>query len=251
MITLKFDQVNTLPEEAGIYMIQNVLNGKKYIGSTNCFKRRLTRHRSELRMGIHHAIHLQRAYNKYGEDKFIIAILEKCEPIHDTLLMIEQKYLDLLPEYNSNKNATRKYSKIPVIKINKVKKKIDQYDLNYNYVRTFDSISDASRSFNLPQREASIHTAISKCCMGKMPRAMDYYWKYSDDTRNIRDIIKVNSRPGKRIDQLDLNGNYIRTFDNMLEAASYLGSVANRSSINNVCLGKNKTAFGYKWRYAS
>lgn len=249
MITLNFKQIKQLPNEAGVYMIQNILNGKRYIGSTNNFKRRINRHRSELRMGIHHSIHLQRAYNKYGEDKFVIVILEKCEPIHDTLLILEQKYLDLLPEYNSNKNASRKYSKVPQVRINKVKKKVDQYDLNFNYIRTFDSISDAARSFNLPEREASIHTGIGKCCLSKMPKVMDYYWKYHDDTRDIRDIVKVRSKLGRRVDQLDLNGNYIRTFDNMLEAAAYLGSIANRSSINHACLGKTKTAFGYKWRY--
>lgn len=251
MITLKFDQINDLPAESGIYMIQNVLNGKKYIGSTNNFKRRLNRHRTELRMGIHHSIHLQRAYNKYGEDKFTVVILEKCEPIHDTLLMIEQKYLDLLPEYNSNKNATRKYSKIPVIKTNRVKRKVDQYDLNYNYIKTFNSITEAAKSFNIPYRQNSIHTGITKCCMGKVVKEMDYFWKYHNDPRDIREVIKVKRKPGKKVDQLDLNGNYIRTFNNMQEAAIYLGSAENRSAINRVCLGQKKTAFGYKWRYAS
>lgn len=130
MTILKFNEINKATKQSGIYMIKNILNNNKYIGSTNNFKRRFNKHRSELRKNIHHSIHLQRAYNKYGEDKFIFVILGICEPVHDTLLMLEQKYLDLQPEYNSNKNSSRKYSKIPVIKQNKLKRKVNQYDLN-------------------------------------------------------------------------------------------------------------------------
>lgn len=90
MITLKFSEINELPVEAGIYMIQNTLNNHKYIGSTNNFKRRIIRHRSELRTNKHHSLYLQRAYNRYGEDKFTVSILEKCDSVRDTLLYLEQ-----------------------------------------------------------------------------------------------------------------------------------------------------------------
>jgi len=36
---------------------------------------------------------------------FQFAILEYCEPVKDTILFIEQKYLDLNPEYNNAKCA--------------------------------------------------------------------------------------------------------------------------------------------------
>jgi predicted GIY-YIG superfamily endonuclease len=58
MITWRFADVNKLPEESGIYMILNILNNHKYVGSTNNFKRRLTRHRGELRKDKHHSIYL-------------------------------------------------------------------------------------------------------------------------------------------------------------------------------------------------
>nr|DAV20710.1 MAG TPA: hypothetical protein [Crassvirales sp.] len=35
--------------------------------------------------------------------------------------MLEQKYLDMRPEYNGNRYASRKYSKLPKLKYNKVK----------------------------------------------------------------------------------------------------------------------------------
>lgn len=54
---------------------------------------------------------------------------------------------------------------------------------------------------------------------------------------------------GIKVDQLDINGNYIKTYDNMRIAAESNGSIQNRSAINRVCRGQKKTAYGSKWRY--
>ncbi len=58
---------------------------------------------------------------------------------------------------------------------------------------------------------------------------------------------KYKSKP---IDQLDLQGNYIRTWLNAHEASRQLG--IDRSTISQCCRGsrRNKTAGGYKWRFA-
>ena len=52
---------------------------------------------------------------------------------------------------------------------------------------------------------------------------------------------------GKQIEQLDLNGNILAEFDSISQAAKELQ--INRGSINQVCLGKLKTAGGYIFRY--
>ena len=52
MITWRFADVNKLPEESGIYMILNILNNHKYVGSTNNFKRRLTIAENYVRINI-------------------------------------------------------------------------------------------------------------------------------------------------------------------------------------------------------
>jgi predicted GIY-YIG superfamily endonuclease len=41
------------PTTSGVYAIVNTLNGKKYVGSTKCFKERFAEHRSQLRKGNH------------------------------------------------------------------------------------------------------------------------------------------------------------------------------------------------------
>lgn len=78
------------PTTSGVYAIVNTLNGKKYVGSTKCFKERFAEHRSQLRKGNHKNVHLQNSYNKYGEKYFKFMVLEECEKIQDTLNFVEQ-----------------------------------------------------------------------------------------------------------------------------------------------------------------
>lgn len=51
-------------------------------------------------------------------------------------------------------------------------KKIAQYSKNGELIKTFNSIADASREYNIPT------TNISKCCKGKRHSAGKYIWKY-------------------------------------------------------------------------
>ena len=51
-------------------------------------------------------------------------------------------------------------------------KKIAQYSKNGELIKTFNSIVDASREYNIPT------TNISKCCKGKRHSAGKYIWKY-------------------------------------------------------------------------
>lgn len=83
----------------GIYMIVNLVNNHKYVGSSVNIKRRLEVHRSKLRHNRHDNPHLQNAWNKYGEDNFVYNILEKCN--EEDRFTKEQYYVNTIkPEYN-------------------------------------------------------------------------------------------------------------------------------------------------------
>lgn len=70
----------------GIYCIKNLITNKSYIGQANNIVQRWNRHKSDLNKQIHHNNHLQRAWNKYGEQNFefeIIEIVENCDYLQD------------------------------------------------------------------------------------------------------------------------------------------------------------------------
>lgn len=63
----------------GIYKIENLINGKLYIGQSINLRRREVKHFTELRNNKHVNKHLQRAFNKYGEENFKFGIMLFCE----------------------------------------------------------------------------------------------------------------------------------------------------------------------------
>lgn len=96
---------------AYIYMIINVINGKFYIGSTNNYTNRFYAHKNELRKGTHHSKHLQKAWDKYGEEAFEFVVIEEFYIDNkDDKFNKEQLYLDKLQPfedkgYNISKRA--------------------------------------------------------------------------------------------------------------------------------------------------
>ena len=55
-----------------VYAIKNIVTGQAYVGSTNSWRHRKASHLSMLRNNKHHSVWLQRAWNKYGEQSFIM-----------------------------------------------------------------------------------------------------------------------------------------------------------------------------------
>lgn len=92
---------------SGVYTIYNLVNAKSYIGSSNHIHRRLRFHISSLTRNCHPNKHLQNAWNKYGEENFIIKIIEECENSKLSLETKEQYWITYFkPQYNFNPLAT-------------------------------------------------------------------------------------------------------------------------------------------------
>ena len=85
-------------KQSGIYIIENLVNGKKYVGqSVNISSRRNT-HMYKLRHNTHDNEHLQQAFNKYGEESFKHYIIEHCNP--EDLDAREQYYILKFKSYD-------------------------------------------------------------------------------------------------------------------------------------------------------
>lgn len=62
----------------GVYSIINIVDGRKYIGSSKDISKRLYKHTYDLNMNQHHNDRLQNAWNTYGEDSFKFKVIEEC-----------------------------------------------------------------------------------------------------------------------------------------------------------------------------
>lgn len=93
-----------MKNNCGVYQITNKLTGDFYIGSSSNIQKRIWIHRSDLMKNKHTNRHLQRAWNKYGEDAFIFETILLCDV--ENKLYYEQVLLDnMKPVYNIAKNA--------------------------------------------------------------------------------------------------------------------------------------------------
>lgn len=81
----------------GVYLINNTINNKKYVGSSVDIRIRWYGHRLDLLKNRHTNPHLQHAWNKYGEKRFEFSIIE--ETSIEDLIKKEQYWID---HYRSN-----------------------------------------------------------------------------------------------------------------------------------------------------
>lgn len=86
-------------EIIGVYKIINKINNKMYIGSSNNIYKRWKEHINDLNKNKHHSIHLQRAWNKYGQENFSFIIIEIIKN-EDFQFEKEQYWLDKYESYN-------------------------------------------------------------------------------------------------------------------------------------------------------
>lgn len=86
----------------GIYKIDNLINGKVYIGQVMNIDKRWKEHINSLNAQSHYNNYLQRAWNKYGQENFKFEVLEECE--ESELTEREQYWIDYYGGLNSSNN---------------------------------------------------------------------------------------------------------------------------------------------------
>ncbi len=191
---------------SGIYVIENLINYKRYIGSSNSMYNRLHKHNSCLNSNVHQNPHLQNAWNKYGGNNFSSYVLEYCDP--ENLTRMEQKWIDMLePEYNITllveRNILSQESRDKISETLKEgykngtilptrTKKILVYDLEGNYIETYPSIREASRQLNT-------HTSgIERVLRGTYYQSKGLQFRYENDYREVKKV--EESRYRRRFD---------------------------------------------------
>ena len=204
---------------AYIYKITNTENGKIYIGKTiSSIETRWKQHIKDSFKNECKNRPLYRAFNKYGIDAFTIEEVEKCEV--DILEERERYWIEFFRSFKQGYNATLGGDGKPYL----------DYDLIISVYKKTLSIIDTANICKCDRHSVS---SILKNCNIK--------------TLTSEEVNK--NKYGKIVNQYDLQDNFINSFPSVREAARSLGKEG-YSHISDVCKGKRKTAYGYKWSFS-
>lgn len=114
--------------------------------------------------------------------------------------------------------------------------KVVQYDREGNYIQSYNSIAEASRSVGIGA------TLITMVCKGQKLTAKGYVWRYQRDSFNCYRTIPLSQEIA--VDQYDLNGNFVQSFVSISEAQRTI----NKKGISNALKDKTKLVGGFYWR---
>lgn len=153
--------------------------------------------------------------------------------------------------YKSSHNYQWRYAEENLTRINSYKNnkginhiRVEQYDCDGNYIKTYNSIMEAAYAINQPQSQRS----ISKCCNNiKYKSVGGYQWKIEGSNKEINSIKKPKSNKKKKVKQFNKDGELIAIFNSSREASRQTGVA--QASISNTCLNKQKTGGGFIWQY--
>jgi len=188
---------------------------------------------------------------KYGDDT-IIKILELVE--EDNWKDKEKYYISLyksngfkLENKNGGGGGPTKLNKKSRLKISKNKLgnlyKLDKLPKGkieelYNK-HTIQEISDLLNLAFTTVKRYLVNNEIYEKCKNKPPISKETKIKFANRKH----------RKGRSVIQFDKNKNKINEFPTLKDACISIGKIDREGDITSVCRGKQKTAFGFIWRY--
>lgn len=253
-----------------IYIIKNTVNNKVYIGQTRYSIQE--RFKDHIKNSRYFDNHLYLAMRKYGIDAFYIEPLE--ENVEDEKLNEREIFwIEKFDSYNKGYNMTiggegnKKYDYQKILEEWNNGKTVGQ-------IKEIFGLSDSGvikilNGLNIPHKERLKRNGeLKQNCnseyfleLWNKGYGLNQIAKLAGSTKetikkrlfdfNItREEIDIRGKHlrGKPVVQKDLEGNVLNIFPTAAEAGRYLG--LNRCShISSCCMGKYKTAYGYKWEY--
>ena len=211
-----------------VYKHTNKVNNKSYVGITS---QPLNNRGRRNGIGYRECICFYNAIKKYGWDNFeheiILENLTKKEA--------EQKEIELIAQYKSNQ---REYGYNIQSGGNSTGRMAQE---------TKEKISSKLKGTKFTDEHKR---KISEAQIGK--KNHNFGKKTSNEVKEkirIGNILHPNLGrfPSHKINQYDLDGNFIKTWDTMGEIKRELG--ISHSMISDCCRGFQKTSGGFKWKY--
>lgn len=170
------------------------------------------------------------AVNKYGPDKFIRKTLKVFDNLQDALdlerWLVDPEFIKRKDTYNITLGGG-----IPPIKV----KTIYQYSLEGDFVKQWDSITEAQLFFKCS------NSTIGKAVTDRTPSCGFLWAEYKVNKLNLENF-KINTNKIK-VYIYDLSGQYIKEFDSITICSEFIG--VNSSTLSNAIKGKYRCAQYY------
>jgi group I intron endonuclease len=247
----------------GIYCIENLVNGKKYIGLSINIKQRWTQHKTDLRHQYHKNSYLQNAWNKYGEDNFGFNIIQECKKTE--LSELEKFYIDKFDTTNEKYGYNLTFGGEECIHTKQSKEKLSKARIEHSnnspntqkvvQLNMFGQIVKVFNTVNEINRLLGYDTKGIRGCLNKEPKRKTgynciwmYYQDFLDNGCNLDNYKTKYCNKSKNILQLNLDGNVINEF----KSINYAGKILDipTQNISRCLLNRTKTAGGFMWKYA-
>lgn len=242
-----------------IYMYENLVNHKKYIGQTT--KSILERHNNHKYQKYNSYFH--NALSKYGEDNFQITILDYGAD-SDELNAKEKYWIEFYETQKYGYNLTAggkgssgyKHSEAVILHLREIN--IGENNPMFGKTLSPQQRENMSKSkigiFKGRKLSNETKLKISKSKAGKVSGTNNpmYGKHHSEDTKNkIRNnkiIYSGSDHPqSKAYVQLNLDGSFIAEYESGLDAS--LATGCDRSDISKCCKKKIKQSKGFIWMY--
>lgn len=146
----------------------------------------------------------------------------------------------MFKKYNGNTKDIKPYNK----KLTTTK--INQYDINGKYIKTWNSLKDIKKELNI------CYGTIIRCCNYKQKSVYNkYIFRYYNGSIENITISKYICPNSKKVGKFDLNNNLIETYDSVLMAINIFKNtgIYNCARLNKNNPQKLKTCGGYIWKY--
>ena len=242
----------------GIYKITSP-SGRTYIGQSTDIKSRWRNYKGGY--GYKEQTRLRRSMEKYGYDNHIFEVVVEAE--EDDLNKLERYWQDHYDVLDRNKGMNckltatdakkAKHSEETKSKISQGsprKKSITQFTKEGKFIRTWGSSKECSEALNIPA------ACISSCLIGYSKSTNGFIFRYGiltddivppDFTKKDKGVKRKKYTPRKNsILQFDLEGNFIKEWDNIKIAAKNLK--LNSLFIGGVCRGVIDSYAGFIWK---
>lgn len=211
-----------------VYLAQNVKNGKSYVGKTKrSLEQRKKEHVTFANKGARQPFYY--AIRKHGIEAFEWRVLVDVDCTHDELNALERKFIEQFGSFGSK---------------------------GYNATSGGDGVTGWSPS---PEHRERVRQAL----LGEKNHNFGVAWgrtgplteeakrkisaKNSGRKHTLEAREKISASQYLSVEQLDMTGRLVATYDSMLQAAEK--TKCQRTNISRACRFPERSCGGYRWRY--